>query len=88
VTVVDGQLVKIISETIRIFPKQSFDKRRVLYDITGQISGNKSVLFPPPVSPTSAIRVIEDPCDSIPDGFFDVPARIPDIILCKIHQIS
>ncbi len=88
VTVVDGQVVKIVSETIRIFPKQSFDKRRVLYDITGQISGNESVLLPQPVSTPSNIRVIEDPCDNIPDGFFDVPARIPDIILCKIHQIS
>lgn len=46
VTVVDGQVVKIISETIHIFPEQSFNKRKVLYDITGQFSGS----VPAPVS--------------------------------------
>ena len=40
VTTEDGRVVKIISETIHIFPEQSFDKRRVLYDITGQFSGS------------------------------------------------
>ena len=40
VTTENGRVVKIISETIHIFPEQSFDKRRVLYDITGQFSGS------------------------------------------------
>ena len=40
VTTEDGRVVKIISETIHIFPEQSFEKKRVLYDITGQFSGS------------------------------------------------
>ena len=38
VTAVDGQVVKITSETIRIFPIRSFEDERVLYNITGQFS--------------------------------------------------
>jgi len=49
VTSEDGRVVKIISETIHIFPEKSFDKRRVLYDITGQFSGS----VPAPVSQVS-----------------------------------
>lgn len=38
VTAVDGQVVKITSEIIRIYPVKSFDDERVLYNITGQLS--------------------------------------------------
>ncbi|MDP3395689.1 MAG: metallophosphoesterase [Methanoregula sp.] len=62
VTVVDGQVVKIISETIHIFPEQSFKKKMVLYDITGQFSGS----LPAPVSQVNLSPVIPPcvwPCD-------------------------
>ncbi|MCX6689789.1 MAG: metallophosphoesterase [Methanoregula sp.] len=38
VTAVDGQVEKITSEIIRIYPVKSFDSERVLYNITGQFS--------------------------------------------------
>ena len=88
VTTDNGRVVKIVSETIRIFPKQSFDKRRVLYDVSGKISGSEPVLLPQPVSSPSASRLLEDTCDKVPDGFFDMPARIHNLILCNIPQIS
>ena len=63
VTVVDGQVVKIISETIHIFPEQSFEKKKVLYDITGQFSSSVPVPLPlvnlSPVLPACGL-----PCDS------------------------
>lgn len=40
VTTENGRVVKIISETIHIFREQSFDKKRILYDIIGQFSGS------------------------------------------------
>ena len=63
VTVKDGQVVKIISETIHIFPQQSFEKKKVLYDITGQFSGSVPVPLPQvnlsPVLPACGLT-----CDS------------------------
>lgn len=62
VTTVDGRVVKIISETIRIFPEQSFEKKRVLYDITGQFSGIGPISSPPanliPVPPVYLAEAI------------------------------
>jgi hypothetical protein len=75
VTVVDGQVVKIISETIHIFPEQSFEKKKVLYDITGQFSGSVpasvSQVNLSPVLPACGLS-----CDSgepVDQGF-----RLPD----------
>ena len=54
VTVVDGQVAKIISETIHIFPEQSFEKKKVLYDVTGQFSGS----VPAPLSQVNLSPVL------------------------------
>ena len=76
VTVVDGQVVKIISETIHIFPEQSFEKKKVLYDITGQFSGS----VPAPVSQVNLSHVIpacERPCDLKEPAVQEF--RLPDV---------
>ena len=62
VTVVDGQVAKIISETIHIFPEQSFEKKKVLYDVTGQFSGS----VPAPLSQVNLspeLTACVMPCD-------------------------
>jgi predicted MPP superfamily phosphohydrolase len=74
VTVVDGRVVTICSETIRIFPEQSFDTMRVLYDTTGQFPGGAPAIVP-------------QPCNNAPFGFFDLPARLRILIDCGIQQI-
>lgn len=75
VTVVDGRVAKIISETIHIFPEQSFEKKRVLYDITGQFSGNVPASVPQEcLKPELPACVM--PCDSgdpVDQGF-----QLPD----------
>lgn len=86
VTVVDGRVVKIISETIRIFPEQSFDNKRILYDATGQFSGSAPAIVPQPGSSLPVSRVPEDTCDNVSYGFFDQPARIRVLFLCKIPE--
>ena len=63
VTVVDGQVVKIISETIHIFPEQSFEKKKVLYDITGQFSGSVEAPLPQ-INLTPVLPACGLPCDS------------------------
>ena len=75
VTVMDGQVVKIISETIHIFPQQSFEKKKVLYDITGQFSGSVPVPLPQvslsPVLPACGLT-----CDSVEPA--DQGFQLPD----------
>ena len=76
VTTEDGRVVKIISETIHIFPEQSFDKRRVLYDITGQFSGSVSASVPlvslNPELPACVLPIC-DPGETAVHGF-----QLPD----------
>ena len=62
VTVVDGQVAKIISETIHIFPEQSFEKKKVLYDITGQFSSSVPATLPQ-VNLKPELPACEMPCD-------------------------
>lgn len=46
VTAVDGRVVKLTSEIIRIFPKPSIDNESVLYDITSQFSRSVPATVP------------------------------------------
>ena len=46
VTAADGRVVKLTSNIIRIFPKQSIDTEKVLYDITPEIFGNVTTTVP------------------------------------------
>lgn len=46
VNAVDGRIVQLTSETIRIFPAQSFDSEKVIYDTTQEFSGDNRTAVP------------------------------------------